>query len=141
METAMPAVTRLGLVVVLLVAAFLALVGVAVASLWTAGQVPLAALVALTGAGGAGSGLVIYAIARREEEEPLSLPPPPQVPAAQPLTLDAPLPRPAARLTRRPLRVQSMPVADLPPEYVHAVMKGARAWNDAWKLRDGPPQP
>ena len=139
METAMPAVTRLGLVFVLLVAAFLALVGLAVASLWTAGQVPLAALLAVTGAGGAGSGLVIYAMGRREEQEPRSLPPPPD-PAPQQLTLDAHPPGPAAPLARRPLRVQSMPVAELPPEYVDAVMKGARAWTDAWKLRDGPRQ-
>jgi hypothetical protein len=139
METAMPAVTRLGLVFALLVAAFLALVGLGVASLWTAGQVPLAALLALTGAGGAGSGLVIYAIARREEEEPRFLPPPPD-PAPQQLTLDVDQAPPTARLIRKPLRVQSMPVADLPPEYVDAVMKGARAWTDAWKQRDGPRQ-
>ena len=138
----MPAVTRLGLVVVLLVAAFLALVGLAVASLWAAGQVPLAALVALTGAGGAGCALVLHAIARREEEEPPSLPPPAplQGPSAQQLTPEACQPRPAARLARKPLRVQSMPVAELPPEYVNAVMKGARAWNDAWKVREAPRQ-
>jgi hypothetical protein len=45
-------------------------------------------------------------------------PAPPSSPAAKPSAL---------QIKHRPVRIQTMPVADLPPAYVDAVMKGAQA--------------
>lgn len=132
----MPAVTRLGLVPVLLIAALVALSGAAAAGLWVAGHGTLALLVAVTGAGAAVSGLVLWAIGRRKEEQPpLEAP---RGPAGEEPLNTLPQSLPAAPAVRRPLRVQSMPVADLPPEYLEAVRRGTRAWNDAWKRREQP---
>ena len=130
----MPAATRLLVAFVLLVCAFVVLVGVAVFSLAMAGQGMLAGVVATAGLLGLVAGGLTYWFLRREvaegegefEVEPL-------VPVAQPV-VSAPLPKPVLR--RGPLRVQAMPVADLPPEYVDAVVRGARARLSALKAQD-----
>ena len=135
----MPAATRLLVAFVLLVCAFIVLVGVAVFSLVMAGQEMLAAVVALAGLTGATAGAVTYWFLRREgEDEPGAV----EVEPLVPLT-PTPEPAPQARLApqgkpvlrRAPLRVQAMPVAKLPPAYVDAVMRGAQARRNAWKVQ------
>ncbi|MBC5784233.1 hypothetical protein H8N03_14875 [Ramlibacter sp. USB13] len=130
----MPAATRLLVAFVLLVCAFVVLVGVAVFSLYVAGEGMLAAVVATAGLAGVAAGGVTYWFLRGEvmdetvefELEPLvpATPAPASVKRAQPV------------LRRTPLRVQAMPVADLPPAYVDAVMRGAQARLNALKAEE-----
>lgn len=119
---------RLGLAFLLLIACFLALVGYAAASLLAAGEPLLAAAIAVAGLAGVIGGVLVWLLVRREDELQ-------EQPAAQAM----PVPVPA--LPRVPLRVQAMPVADLPPAYLAAVMKGAHARLDALKAQAPPPQP
>jgi len=113
-EIAMPAVNRLGLAFLFLIAAFVVLIAIACASLWAAGQAMLALVVALVGVAAGAAGAVTYWIAQGEGAEPGE--PCPACVAGQAV----------ATPVRKPIRVQAMPVADLPPEYVAAVMKGTR---------------
>lgn len=122
----MHAANRLGLVFLLLIACFLALVGYAAASLVLAGERLLAAAVALAGLAGVVGGVLVWLLAREEGDvqEPAEVAPPAQ-----------PLPQALPQLARAPLRVQTMPVANLPPAYLAAVMKGAHARLDALKAQ------
>lgn len=119
---------RLGLAFLLLIACFLALVGYAAASLLAAGEPLLAAAIAVAGLAGVIGGVLVWLLVRREDEL-----------QEQPSAEAMPVPVPA--LPRVPLRVQAMPVADLPPAYLAAVMKGAHARLDALKAQAPPPQP
>lgn len=121
---------RLGLAFLLLIACFLALVGYAAASLLAAGEPLLAAAIAVAGLAGVIGGVLVWLLVRREDEL-----------QEQPAAPAMPLPVPAPELPRAPLRVQAMPVADLPPAYLAAVMKGAHARLDALKAQAPPPQP
>lgn len=123
----MPASTRLLVAFLVLIGAFLALVGVAVASLFAAGEHALAAVVTVAGLAGVGAGAFTYWLLRRdvvddEEGEPpmlvLNEPPPVQRP-----------------VQRAPVRVHNMPIANLPPAYVNAVMHGAQARLSAIKAQ------
>ena len=117
----MQAAKRLGLAFLLMIAAFVALISIASASLWAAGQGMLALVVAVVGLGGGVAGAITYRIAQGEEPvEPL--------PAST-------LRHPVASPVRKPIRVQAMPVADLPPEYLAAVMKGTRARTHALRTQ------
>ena len=129
----MQAAPRLGLAFLLLIAAFLVLVGVAVGTLFIAGQSALALVVVVAGIAGVGAGVVTWLLVRKADEEPAVAT---AAPAVQPLSLPhaVAVPRPA----RRSLRVQAMPVADLPPAYVNAVTRGIRARTSA--LRGQPPR-
>lgn len=109
----MQAATRLGLAFLLLIAAFLALAGFAVWGLVAAGQSALAMVVVVAGVAGVLAGVLTWLVLRREEDEPL----------AQQAQAPAP-PQPV--IARRAVRVQSMPVADLPAAYVDAVTRGMR---------------
>jgi hypothetical protein len=130
----MPAATRLLVAFVLLVCAFVVLVGVAVFSLAMAGQGMLAGVVATAGLiGVAAGGMTYWFLWRESAEAEVEFELEPLVPAAQPV-LAAPHSKPGTR--RGPLRVQAMPVADLPQEYVDAVMRGARAHLSALKAQD-----
>ena len=135
----MPVATRLLVAFVLLICTFVLLVGVAVFSLYTVGQPVLAGVIALAGLAGVAAGGVTFWILRRDAVEEadgdeieieIETPVPTQpMPFALP-----PVPRAARAAThRRPLRVQAMPVADLPPAYVDAVMRGAQARLSALK--------
>lgn len=126
----MQAAPRLGLAFLLLIAAFLVLVGVAVGTLFIAGQGALALVVVVAGIAGVGAGVVTWLLVRNVDEEPAVAT---AAPAVQPLPHAAAMPRPA----RRAPRVQAMPVADLPPAYVNAVTRGIRARTSA--LRGQPP--
>lgn len=124
----MQVATRLRLAFLLLIAAFVVLVGFAAASLAMAGQPAMAMVVVLAGIAGVGAGVATWLLVRREEDEPAIAAPDtvaPPVPLAQPQVL-AP---------RRPLRVQAMPVAQLPPEYVAAVTRGMRARTSALRAQ------
>lgn len=124
----MQAATRLRIAFLSLIAAFLVLVVLAVVGLMAARQPMLAAVAAVAGIAAVIGGGVTWLVARRDEEEPGM----PEViePIKQPLAMAKVAP---ANLPRRPIRVQSMPVADLPPAYVDAVMKGVRARTSALK--------
>ena len=130
----MPAATRLLVAFLLLVCAFVVLVGVAVLGLYTVGQSGLAFVVASAGLAGVAAGGVTYWILRRDvEEEALTIElPQPQLPALEPQRAPSASTRQALG-RRSPLRVQAMPVADLPPAYVNAVMRGAHARLSALK--------
>lgn len=126
---------RLGLAFLLLIACFLGLVGYAAASLLAAGEPMLAAAIAVAGLAGVIGGVLVWLLVRREDEvqeqveigvEPLTHP--------SPAVARTPL-RPAPEIPRAPPRVQAMPVADLPPAYLAAVMKGAHARLDALKVQ------
>jgi hypothetical protein len=137
-ETAMPAARRLLAAFLLLIGAFLVLVGFAVASLYTVGQPVLAAVVATAGVAGVAAGSITYWLLRRDgigdDPEPeTELLPEPEPPMVKPRAHAAP----AARMSRTPLRVQTMPVAKLPPAYVDAVMRGAQARLNALKAQPG----
>ena len=119
----MQAANRLGLAFLLLTAAFVALIAIASASLWAAGQGMLALVVAVVGVGGGAAGAITYRIAQGEGEEPVA---PCPVPT---------LSEPAATPVRKAIRVQAMPVADLPPEYLAAVMKGTRVRTQALRTQ------
>jgi hypothetical protein len=78
-------------------------------------------VVATAGLTGVIAGGITYLVARREEEPELA---------------DAwPVQQRATARPHSPLRVQAMPVADLPPEYVEAVMKGTRVRLSALKAQ------
>src|SRR5690349_11506975 len=120
----MPAATRLLVAFLVLIGAFLALVGVAVASLYAAGQQALAMVVAIAGCAGVGAGAFTYWLLRRDvvEEDGPEILIFDEAPAVmQPV------------ISRAPLRVQSRPVADLPQAYVDAVLRGAQARLNAMK--------
>lgn len=138
----MPAATRLLVAFVLLVCAFVLLVGVAVFSLYMAGQGTLAVVVATAGLVGVGAGGVTYWFLRQEVgKDEGEFGPEPLVPAMKPLApaamvkAGAPIARTRPVVRRAPLRVQAMPVADLPPAYVDAVMRGAHARTNALKAQ------
>ena len=117
----MQAARRLGVAFLLMVLAFLVLVALAAGSLFVAGQTVMAAVVAAAGLAGMVAGGVTYRMVLRDVD-----------------ALDVKL-EPAAPVTvmeeRKPLRVQTMPVADLPPAYVAAVMQGAKARLSALKAQ------
>ena len=113
---------RLGLALLLLIVAFLVLVAIAAGSLWAAGHGTTAAVVAIAGLVGTAAGAITWR-AVPDDEGDITPPPPP-------------LAKPEARqIVHRPVRIQTMPVADLPPAYVDAVMKGARARSNAFKAQ------
>jgi hypothetical protein len=120
----MLAANRLGLAFLLLVACFLALVGYAAGSLLAAGEPVLAAVIALAGLAGVIGGVLVWLLVRREDELQEQVERVPPLPAAV-----------VPEIARAPLRVQAMPVADLPPAYLAAVMKGAQARLDALKAQ------
>jgi hypothetical protein len=145
----MPAADRLLAAFLLLTAAFLALVGFAAFELVVAGQHMPAAVVALAGLGGAAAGAFTYWLLRRDAEalafdgEALAFEMPlPDVPApaVQPdLARAFAGSRPAAAsptLRRGSISVQHMPVADLPPAYVDAIVRGAQARRRALEAQD-----
>ena len=124
----MQVATRLRLAFLLLIAAFVLLVGFAAASLAMAGQAAMAMVVVLAGIAGVAAGVATWLLVRREEDEPA---------IAEPDTVAPPVPLapPQVRAPRRPLRVQAMPVASLPPEYVAAVTRGMRARTSALRAQ------
>lgn len=139
---------RLLIAFLLLIGAFVVLVGFAVNSLVMVGQYTLAAMVGGAGLAGMVAGGVTFWWLRQEGEEvvmaePLSLVAEPQVVAPEGPASAAPQPSRSAvvrpRLARAsaprhlPLKVQAMPVAELPPAYVDAVLKGAHARLSALK--------
>ena len=127
-ESARPAATRLLVAFLLLLGAFCVLIGIAVFSLVAAGQLTLAAVVTTAGMAGVITGSVTWWLLRRDAIEELEDASIEAAPAA------VPTPPPArASLARRPLRVQAMPVAELPPAYVDAVIKGAQQHLQALK--------
>jgi hypothetical protein len=112
---------RLGLAMLLLSAAFLVLVGVAATALWAAGQATTAFVLAVIGVACAAAGAITWRVASEEEADL-----PEEAPEAE--TVPAPT-------ARKPVRIQTMPVADLPLAYVEAVMKGAHARSSAFKAQ------
>ena len=138
----MPAARRLLVAFLVLIGAFLVLVGFAVASLYTVGQPVLAAVVATAGLAGVGAGALTYWLVKRDEgpaefDFEIQLPPPPV--RQEPKTAEAMTPaealRKSAPMARRPIKVHSMPVAQLPQQYVDAVMRGAQARLSAMKAQ------
>jgi hypothetical protein len=145
----MPAADRLLAAFLLLTAAFLALVGFAAFELAVAGQHMPAAVVALAGLGGAAAGAFTYWLLRRDAEtlafdgEALAVEVlVPDAPAAVVQrevapALDASRPAAASPTMRGgSMSVQHMPVADLPPAYVDAVLRGAQARLRALEAQD-----
>lgn len=128
----MPAAARLLAAFLLLIAAFCVLVGVAVFSLAAAGEGQLAVVVAGAGLAGLFAGGVTYWLLRRDgmAEEPVL-----QVEPLVPIEPEPPRAVQRVPVARRPLRVQAMPVANLPPAYVDAVLRGAQARLDALKVQ------
>ena len=124
----MQVATRLRLAFLLLIAAFVVLVGFAAASLAMAGQPAMAMVVVLAGIAGVAAGVTTWLLVRRDEDEPA---------VAEPETVARPVPLapPQVLVPRRPLRVQAMPVASLPPEYVAAVTRGMRARTSALRAQ------
>lgn len=134
---------RLLIAFLLLIGAFVVLVGFAVNSLLTVGQYTLAAMVGGAGLAGTVAGGVTFWWLRQEEEvglaelEPLLPPTEAIVGAAGRTSIDpgatahSSLVQPAlahAAVARRlPPKVQAMPVADLPSAYVDAVLRGAHS--------------
>jgi membrane protein YqaA with SNARE-associated domain len=114
----MNAATRMKLGLSLLIGVFVACTGLAVAVLamledpWIGVVAAVAALACVLAAA------ITYLIGRSLEEQALEAEP--QHPAT------SGLPQPA-------LKVQSLPVAELPPEYLEAVMKGVRANRAAFR--------
>jgi hypothetical protein len=139
---------RLLIAFLLLIGAFVVLVGVAVNSMLMVGQYLLAAMVGGAGLAGMVAGGVTFWWLRQDAEEVVEVEPwlrpaeavvAPVVPAPF-VTLSnarASVVRPklarAEAQPRLPMKVQAMPVADLPPAYVDAVLKGAHARLDALK--------
>ena len=119
---------RLRFVFVLLVGAFGLVAAAAAISLLALSDPFLAGVVALAGLFGVAAGAVTYLAARQEPEE-AGLESEPESPEDRP-TLPA----------RRPIRVQSLPVAKLPPAYLEAVMNGTRARTAALKQQADQPQ-
>jgi hypothetical protein len=124
----MQVATRLRLAFLLLIAAFVVLVGFAAATLAMAGQPTMAMVVGLAGIAGVAAGVTTWLMVRREEDEPAIAEP-------QPVAPPVPLARPQGLAPRRPVRVQAMPVARLPPEYVAAVTRGMRARTSALRTQ------
>ena len=114
----MKAATRMKLGLSLLIGVFVACTGLAVAVLamlqdpWIGVVAGVAALACVVAAA------ITWLIGRSLEEQALEAQPQQPAPAAEP--------RPA-------LQVQSLPVAELPPEYLEAVMKGVRANRAAFR--------
>jgi hypothetical protein len=155
----MPAAHRLLIAFALLIGAFLVLVALAVWGLLDVRQYGLAALVAGAGLAGTIAGAVTYWLLRQDEEEAVEVellvrseepawPAQPARPSVEQQSIAhlsslrtgparIATARPALLQTRTvrhtPLRVQTMPVADLPPAYVDAVLKGAQARLSALK--------
>lgn len=122
---------RLRLVFVLLVGAFGLVAAAAAVTLLALRDPFLAGVVALAGVFGVAAGALTYVAARQAPEEAgLELEPEPVADHATPAPLSA----------RRPLRVQSLPVAKLPPAYLQAIMNGTRARTAALKQQPGQPQ-
>jgi hypothetical protein len=113
---------RLGLALLLLIAAFLVLVAISAASLWAEGHMGTAFVVGGVGFAGAVAGAIAWREIPDDEGEAVLPPSPVAKPAAPPIA-------------HRPVRIQTMPVADLPPAYVDAVMKGAQARLSALKAQ------
>lgn len=126
----MQVATRLRLAFLLLIAAFVVLVGFAAASLALAGQGTMAMVVVLAGIAGVAAGVATWLLVRLEEDEPAIAEPQPLAPPVAPA-------RPQVLAPRRPVRVQAMPVASLPPEYVAAVTRGMRARTSALRAQTG----
>lgn len=111
----------------LLLAAGLLLVAAAVVASFALLHDPvLAAIIAVAGLAGTVGGAFAYAVSREQElvaaEEADAMPAPPRaVPPIAPV--------------RAPVRIQSLPVADLPPAYLAAVMKGVQAHRTADRAR------
>ena len=124
----MQAATRLRLAFLLLIAAFVVLVGFAAASLALAGQPAMAMVAVLAGIAGVAAGVATWLLVRREEDEPAIAEP-------QPIAPSVALAPPQVLAPRRPVRVQAMPVARLPPEYVAAVTRGMRARTSALRAQ------
>ena len=113
---------RLGLALLLLIAAFLVLVAISAASLWAAGQVATALVVGVVGLVGVAAGAITWRVVPEDEVEPAPQSPPVADVAVRPIA-------------HGPVRIQAMPVADLPPAYVDAVLKGAHARLSALKAQ------
>ncbi|HEX2544326.1 MAG TPA: hypothetical protein VHL79_05585 [Ramlibacter sp.] len=124
-------VARLRLVSVLLVAAFGLVAAAAAVSLLALRDPFLAGVVTLAGLFGVAAGAATYAAARRDPEE-AGLP----VPEAEPELLAEDLSPAPPVVPRRPIRVQALPVANLPPAYLAAVMNGTRARTAAFKQQE-----
>jgi hypothetical protein len=118
----MDTANRLGIALLLLVAAFLMLATISAASLWAAGHVVTALVVGVVGLAGAAAGAITWRVVPDDEVELA----PPSSPVAKPAAL---------QIAQGPMRIQTMPVADLPPAYVDAVMKGAQARSTALKAQ------
>lgn len=121
---------RLRFAFVLLIAAFVVLVGFAAATLAMAGQAAMAMMVVVAGIAGVAAGVTTWLLVGRVEDEPAIAEPEPVAPPV-------PLARPHVLASRRPVRVQAMPVAKLPPEYVAAVTRGIRARTSALRAPTG----
>jgi hypothetical protein len=119
----MQAANRLGLAFLLMIVVFLVLVTMAAAGLWAAGQPVMAVLVGVTGIAGSVAGAVTWRVVRADDLAAAAHGPP---------SAGKPAPR---RIVHKPVRVQAMPVADLPPAYVDAVTKGAQARLTALKAQ------
>ena len=113
---------RLGLALLLLIAAFLVLVAISAASLWAAGQVATALVVGVVGLVGVAAGAITWWVVPEDEVVPAPQSPPVAHVAVR-------------QIAHRPVRIQAMPVADLPPAYVDAVLKGAHARLSALKAQ------
>jgi hypothetical protein len=118
----MDTANRLGLALLLLIAAFLVLVAISAARLWSGGHVVTALVVGVVGLVGAAAGAITWRVVPDDEVEPA----PPSSPGAKPAAL---------QVAHGPVRIQTMPVADLPPAYVDAIMKGAQARLTALKAQ------
>lgn len=115
----MPVRTRLSLSVALLVTVLLALTAVAVGCLWSLQLPGVAVTAAVAGIGAVVAVVFAYGLARElpEDAELMFIEPPPRVPVV-------PVP------TRR---IESAPIAQLPPQYLAAVMKGVQARHAAFR--------
>jgi uncharacterized protein (DUF58 family) len=116
---------RLGLAMLLLSGAFLVLIAIAASSLWAAGQAATSAILGLIGVLAAITVLMAWRVAGADELEV-----PEQAPECKPTSPE---------LVRAPVRIQTMPVAELPPAYLEAVMKGAQARLTALKAQSTQP--
>jgi len=127
----MPVARKLLVAFLVLIGAFLVLVGLAVASLVTLGQPVLAAVVATAGVAGVAAGAATYWMLRKDGEDLGPDEIEVELESVRRVALHVETPR----STRAPLSVHSMPVADLPSAYVDAVMRGAQARLSALKQK------
>jgi len=120
------AVPPMRLAFLLLAAGLLVVAAAVVASFVSLHDPVLAAIIAVAGLAGTVGGAFAYAVSREQElaegEEVDPIP-------AHPATVT-----PIAAV-RAPVRIQSLPVADLPPAYLAAVMKGVQAHRAADQAR------